>query len=127
MQVRMLETAEGSRDGVNSETFESGKTYDVPPILGNSFVDTGRAEVAERKPTPTDGAPEGEPPEPEEEEEGEVTFEPTSEGSSWYQFRDPDGELITEEDDGEESPITVLGKENAETKRDELEEVYADE
>lgn len=125
----MTETTEGSRDGGQTqETFEEGKTYEVPPILANSFIDTGRAVEASRSPDKPDNEAVSEEEESEtsetldeeEEEEVEVTKERTSENSPWYQFRE-DGELITEVNDGEEEPITVLGEESAEKKREELE------
>lgn len=140
MRVRMINEAEGSVDGINTRTFEAGKTYDVPTILGNTFVDDGDAEVVGRKPAQTDSGPgdepEGEPEgSPGGEENGpdaggdapeadEVTMERTSENSNWYQFRKPDGELITELDDGEEEPIKKLGESNAEEKRLELNKQY---
>lgn len=135
----MLENAEGSVDGVNVRQFDKGKTYDLPPILANSFVDTGRGEFVGRTPTDPHSGPEADAGEEEEETpseepnasededegaEGSVTLEPTTEGSNWYQFRDPSGDLITETDDGEEEPIKVLGKSNAEDKRDELNQLY---
>jgi hypothetical protein len=47
MQIKMLETAQGSPDGVQVNTYEAGETYDVPEILADAFTGDGVAESAE--------------------------------------------------------------------------------
>ena len=142
MRIRMLETSEGSPDGIRVETFYAGKTYEVDQSLGACFLDDGKAERLEKKPHdseeretkpegPQETKPEGpeetkDGPEEVETEEGSVTKEQTSEGSPWYQFRGPDGELITEMDDGEEKVVKRIGEENAERQREQFEEALTD-
>lgn len=147
MKVRMIETETGSPDGMGAETYGEGKTYEVPPHLGQAFLRMGVAEEVEEKPADPDfaperretkpqEAPETKPSGPDEEKssspespdedspegspEDEVTKEPTSEGSPYFQFRWPDGDLVTMTEDGDEKPVTVLGKDDAEVKRKEL-------
>lgn len=138
MRVRMTEDATGSVDGVNPTDFEEGKTYDLPPILASTFVKTGRAVDVGRSPADPNGADTAE-----VEAEGEaevddaatvdeapadeaaVTKEQTTPNSPYYQFRDPDGDLITETEDGEEKVVKVLGQENAEETRERLNDRYA--
>lgn len=101
--------------------FEEGETYTVPAWVYRSLLEKGTA---------TD-APEEESFAPTEERETktvasedallsgvkvpaqEVTAEPTSDGSNWYQFRTSDGDLV-EKDDGD--VYKVLGTE----KRDDV-------
>jgi hypothetical protein len=140
----MKKTTEGSLDGFTSETFRSGKTYDLPRGLALTFIERDAAEEMSGAPANPDGASSG----AETTAEGvddvtpiaeenatdadaeapqEVTMEPTSDRSPYYQFRDPDGDLITEIDDGDEKVIKVLGESNAEEKRDELQALLTDE
>lgn len=131
MLIRMKESAEGSSDGIEVSQYREGNTYRVSPRLGRIFIERGVAvQMDSTPPNPNkrETKPEPEPEtKPEEEpEEKEVEKEPTSEGSAWYQFRDPSGDLITYEEDGEEKVVKVMGEENAEEKRDELQEQYED-
>lgn len=127
----MLEDAVGSNDGRTERTFEAGKTYDVSSRLGRDFINMGVAEQVDTKPadprereTKPESPPETKPSSPDEQksDDGEVEKEPTSDGSAWYQFRLPNGELITYEDDGEEKVVKVLGEDDAEEKRKEFQQ-----
>lgn len=150
MHVRMTETAEGSPDGIEVNEYLEGRTYDLPGSLGENFLERGVAEEVEQKPsdprkreTKPQTAPETKPSSPDEEKEspdsgeessdeaqrsdeeevsGEVEMERTSEGSPYYQFRKPNGELFMYTDEGEEKPVRSLGEDNAEKKRKELQE-----
>lgn len=147
----MTEDAKGSPDGIDVDDYAKGQTYELPPSLGEIFLDRGVAEEVERKPsdpneretkpqTPTETKPDSPDTEKEsdsstpeesaaeepEADSGEIEIESTSEGSPYYQFRKPDGELVTFVDDGEEKPVKVLGRSEAENKREELQERLID-
>lgn len=133
----MTEDAEGAPDGINKQTFEKGKTYDLPYYLGRTFVKKGVAKDVGKAPaTPSPDERETKPetsvedremkPEGGDAEEKTITKESTADGSPYYQFRDPNGDLITETDDGEERVVKVLGQENAEKRRKEFEESLTD-
>lgn len=44
MFIRMKQTANGSPDGNNVQTYEEGQAYDVPDRLGEIFVGAGLAD-----------------------------------------------------------------------------------
>lgn len=48
MQIKMLETALGSPDGVQVNTYEAGETYELPEILADAFLGDRVAETVEK-------------------------------------------------------------------------------
>lgn len=139
-KYKMLETAEGSLNGVNVVTFTKGEVYELPDNLARSFSARGLCvqcdaegepveEVPSKQPegsgpeeTKPDGPQETKPAAPEEKKElPEVEFKPTSEGSSYYHFFH-DGQII-EDADGE--AIQVQGKEAAREMQEAIAEAIA--
>jgi hypothetical protein len=47
MQIKMLQDAPGSPDGIHVQDYENGVEYDVPARLGEVFVEHGHAELAD--------------------------------------------------------------------------------
>ncbi len=43
MKIRMIETRSGSQDGINVNTYEAGKSYDLTERLAGVFIDNGWA------------------------------------------------------------------------------------
>lgn len=142
MPYLMLETRTGTPDGVNRQEYEEGEVYDLPPVLSRTWLDVGACKEvpegydpdeedetsgpAETKPigpgeTKPDGpdeqqsAPEHD---PGEVSTDSVTFKPTKHGSPYYQFFDPDGNMIT---DPNGDPIKVRGREAAQEMKEEIE------
>lgn len=110
---------EDDRALVNGEyvDYEEGETYEVPGWLGRSFKKKGTAVNAASDEAEFDPADEREtkPSSTERDQKdggdptGKITAEPTTEGSNWYHFRKPDGDLVLNED---EDVLKVQGTEN---------------
>lgn len=123
----MLETRQGAPDGVNRFTYEKGNTYDIPDHIARTFIQTGSARPAgapprEKKIT---GPQETKPDAPETAKDDDapiVTVEPTTKGSSYYQFRDPNGDLIV---NGDGDVIKAHGRDDAEEMKEEIEKAIA--
>ncbi len=47
-RIKMLKTSAGAADGVNSQVYEEGSIYDVPPRLAELFKNSGKCIVASR-------------------------------------------------------------------------------
>ncbi len=63
MKIKMLETKDGSNDGVTVETFKKGETYDVGTRLCDNFVrQQGVADELAEPVTESSAEPETEPP-----------------------------------------------------------------
>ncbi len=50
MRIMMLQTMDGSPDGVTVNQYRKGETYDVPDSLGTVFLKEKWAERAKAKP-----------------------------------------------------------------------------
>lgn len=136
--IEILEDAHGAPDGIHVQQYREGETYKVPsPDMSESLAETAvaagwaepvsgsdagggggpsdeqAAEAPEQAAEETTDEGEGQAPAP----TGEWGIEPTSEGSPYYQFRQPNGELLT---GGDGEVVTILGEEKAEDKLDEL-------
>lgn len=54
MKVRMKEDKKGSPNGIDVIDYEKGKTYDMPDVLAEAFIDQGlAAAVKPQKPPET--------------------------------------------------------------------------
>lgn len=56
MKIKMTKTTDGSPDGININTYEKGKKYDIPASLAENFLgqdaakeDKGKEEAPENK------------------------------------------------------------------------------
>ncbi len=47
--VEILETVEGSEDGVNVKVFEKGETYKIEQSLCDDFISQGKVKLVEGK------------------------------------------------------------------------------
>lgn len=123
MKIKMLEDDEVLINRVYHE-FDEGQITTVPDWAGRSLVDKGTAErVGEDDDTDDESDEQDAFANPGERETKvpdvdvetvtpPVVAEPTSEGSSWYQFRGQDGNLLIG-DDGD--PHKVLGSNERDT------------
>lgn len=124
----MLETADGSDDGLSVRAYRAGETYSVSVALGRAFIDMGVARRAsefphrETKPDGPTETPEEPAVETPEDPHDRVEMAPTKDGSPYYQFW-VDGELLV---DGDGTTVKILGRDAAESKKDELIEALRD-
>jgi hypothetical protein len=49
MKLKMLETRQGSPDGISVATYEEGQTYDIPKDLAGVFIREDWAEPLKKK------------------------------------------------------------------------------